>query len=233
MEGRVSHDTHEMCAAQWREERAELLRQLTEKDAQIVELEGKTDALQERVGKHEEQLRTNSKNSSQPASQDRPAQKAARTSGGQLPDGQKRAQGGQKGHPGRTREPFKAERVERVVPVPCTSSCDCGGVVVPDGRYKPIQQVELPPIQVLVTEFRLGSGHCRDCGKWHQGSLPEDVVPGLLGPGVLALVATLVGEFQLSRQRVTGVLGALLGFEVSPATVSAAEEKVGEALAAP
>ena len=106
-------------------------------------------------------------------------------------------------------------------------------MVIPDDRYKPIQQVDLPSIEVLVTGFRLGSGHCQDCGKWHQAPLPEGVVPGLLGPGVVALIATLVGEFQLSRQSVSVLLEALLGFQVSPATVSAAEERVSEVLAEP
>jgi len=108
----------------WQQERAELLVQLAQRDARIAQLEVEATTLRERVAKLEELLRTHSKDSSLPASQDRPDRKPPRTEGGRLPDGQKRNQGGQKGHPGRTREPFKAERVDRIVTASCSAPCN-------------------------------------------------------------------------------------------------------------
>ena len=56
-----------------------------------------------------------------------------------------------------------------------------------------------PEIQPDVTEYRRHRVTCA-CGATTCGELPAGVPAGMLGPGVLALIAVLVGECHLRRR---------------------------------
>jgi len=207
--------------------------ELSQRDTELAALRAERDVLLARIATLEERLNTSSRNSSRPASQDRPDQRPPRTRQGTLPDGQKRNQGGQPGHTGHHRpllDESQVTRTERVCP---PSLCDCGGKVNPTGTFYRTQQFELPPIALDVTEFQLGIGVCELCGKTHQAALPAGTVPGVLGPRMLALVTLLEGAHQISRRGVASVLEALVDLRLSPATISRADERVSVALEAP
>jgi len=52
-------------------------------------------------------------------------------------------------------------------------------------------------------------------------------------PGLVALIGLLTGDYNMSRRRAVGLLGDVLGIDISLGALSEAEETVSEALAAP
>jgi len=206
---------------------------LEQKEAEVVTLRAEREQLLARIAELEERLNTSSRNSSRPASQDRPDQRPPRTRQGSLPDGQKRSRGGQPGHQGHHRPLLDMSKVDEVIQVPPPASCTCEGEVVPTGTYYRTQQYDLPPITLEIKEYQLGIGICQNCGKVHQAALPAEVVPGMLGCRLLALVTLLEGAYQISRRGVCSVIEALSGLHVSPGALSEADARVSDALAEP
>jgi len=126
------------------------------------------------------------------------------------------------------------EKVHKFVPCRPPGRCGCGGRVSCDGEpLQRLQNVELPKIEALVTEYQLFSGMCERCGRVHLGKLPPGVPCGVLGPRAMAVVAVLSGKYHLSKRQVDELLADLLGVHVSLGTVSNTEERVSEALEQP
>lgn len=94
------------------------------------------------------------------------------------------------------------------------------------------QQVELPPVQPVVTEFRRYAGVCQDCGRRHQGALPHGS-RWCLGPRATALVAVLSSRFHLSKRLIVELCREALGLAVAVGTIAASERRVSAAVAAP
>lgn len=178
---------------------APLLARVAEQDQQLAAQRQQIAALEAEVAR----LKKNSSNSSKPPSSDivKPPKPAP-------PHGGKRKIGGQPGHAGHFRPPFAAAEVNRVVPYPLPTCPDCGGQLTP--AKKPpriIQQVELAPRLVEVTEHRAGAFYCRRCGKVHYAPLPAAVEQGgLLGPELTALVGYLKGMCHTSFSTICKLL---------------------------
>jgi transposase len=121
----------------------------------IEEQARQIEALTQRVQMLEEQLGANSRNSSRPPSTDQNRYPHTKKSpGGRKP-------GGQLGHPGKARALLAADQVTQAHdchPDPCPA---CGGAVRIAGLCARHQVVDLPPIQPIVTEYRLYAGVCR------------------------------------------------------------------------
>jgi len=83
-----------------------------------------------------------------------------------------------------------------------------------------------------VTEYRLHTLPCR-CGAQTAAQLPEGVPQGAFGPRVQALVALCTGLYHLSKRTTVGLMGELLGVELSLGSISTCEAAASEALAAP
>ena len=145
-----------------------------------------------------------------------------------------RRRGGQEGHRGHHRSLLPAEQVTHVVdhfpPV-----CGCGKALeaVPDPNPIRRQVLEMPPIQVEVTEHRCHRVLCPACSEVTTAELPADVPFGILGPRLLALVALLTGRFRMSRRDVEDYFRNVLGAPISLGCVKASEEVVSQSLAAP
>ena len=68
------------------------------------------------------------------------------------------------------------------------------------------QTVDLPPITPIVSERRLQSVGCRDCGAVTSGTLPPGVPNGMWEPGLMALIGLLTGDYNMSRRRAVSLL---------------------------
>jgi len=174
-------------------------------------------------------LGENSANSSKPPSSDSPQDRAARPK--DSPSG--RRPGGQPGHKGKRRERLPAESVtktEECFPASCRR---CGESLPKKRDDEPHwhQVIDLPPIAPTVIEYRLHRVTCA-CGATTCGALPPGTPAGMLGPGVLALIALLIGDCHVSRRKVRALLGHLLGIHVALGTLSESEEIVSDAVAA-
>ena len=184
-----------------------LHRRIAALETRVVELETENAALKAANGALQAEvarLKKNSSNSSKPPSSDivKPPKPAG-------PRGRKRKIGGQPGHEGHFREPFATEEIDRVAPYKLTTCPDCGGKLTP-AQVPPrvVQQVELVPQLVEVTEHRAGVFYCRHCDQIHYAPLPAAVEQGgLLGSELTALVGYLKGMCHTSFSTIRKLLG--------------------------
>jgi transposase len=93
------------------------------------------------------------------------------------------------------------------------------------------QVMDLPPVTVVVTEYRLAARRCGGCGHITRATLPAGVTPDGCGPRLTAVSAMLSGRFRLSKRETAACLGDVFGADLAVGTVSALEQTVSAALA--
>ena len=190
---------------------------------QIEQQARQIDALNQRIQTLEERLRTNSRNSSAPPSADphRPPAKKA-------PSGRRR--GAQPGHAGKARTLLPPEQVTHAHdcrPGPCPA---CGGQTRITGLVARHQVIDLPPMEPVVTEYRLFAGTCCACGRVCEATLPPGVCRRVTGPRLLAAIGALTGAYHLSQRQTQGLLADLFGIDLSVGAISEGEAEIGDAL---
>jgi transposase len=200
-------------------------------DAQIQALSERVARQDERISQLERRLAQNSRNSSQPPSQDRPkpAPRGKGRSG--------RKQGGQPGHEGHGRELLPAWATDEVV-VHWPVSCGCGHVFSEGERVglgDPVrhQVEELPEIATLVIEHQCQRVRCPDCGAKRRADLPVEVAGSAFGPRFQAAVVTLSVRNRISRRDVVELCEQLFRARISTGTVDAILARAGDALEDP
>jgi transposase len=181
---------------------------------------------QKEIEELKEKLNTNSDNSSKPPSTEHFKSKKKKKKG-------KRKRGGQTGHPGITRTLLPENEVDHIEKHLPPEQCSCGGNIEVTDRYKRHQVYELPPIEIEVTEHQLFYGCCEDCKNEYSAELPSSVPTGMLGPYLLALIATLGSDYKMSKRDIARLFSDLFHFTICIATVKRAEETVSAALKAP
>ena len=191
--------------------------------ARVNELEAENRELKARLG-------ADSNNSSKPPSTNPPWVKPSPK---KKPSGKKT--GGQPGHVGKARTQAPPESVNRTIAVRPTTCAKCNAAIDTCAKSRPgwvHQVVEVPPIQVVTTNFEMESCRCEKCGAWTKAQLPASVPAGVAGPNLAALVAYLTGRMRVSRRYLQGFLGAI-GVQLSLGTIQAILEGTSEALAVP
>ncbi len=192
----------------------------------LLKQEERIAALEKQIAELQEKSRTNSNNSSKPPSTDLGRSKGVAK---KMRSGKKA--GGQPGHVGRGRELCESHDV--IVQVcPPQPVCECGGAVHRTGLRSRHQNIELPKIIPVVTEYQVYAGECCRCGKSHQGRLPPGVRYALIGPGLLALIGTLTGGYRLSKRLTQGLLHDVCGVRLSLGLISQSEAVISTALGA-
>lgn len=200
----------------------------------VASLQEAVERLKGLVEELQEQLKTNSRNSSKPPSSDPPSSDPPSCfdggrDGKHKPKG--RSPGGQPGHEGKTRKLFRPEQVDRVIDCDPPERCECGARVRPvDVEPERRQTLDIAPIKPVVTEYRLFAGLCEACGRLHCGAPPDGVGSGLLCPRPMAMAALLSGKYHLSKRHVVEILEDLLGTELCLGTVSNIEARVRGAI---
>ena len=145
----------------------------------------------------------------------------------------KRAQGAQPGHEKHERELLDEAELDAVHDHLPGATCACGGHVELDGAPFRHQVFDVPPIRPVVVEHRVHTGCCRRCARRHRGALPPGVPSGQMGPGLVALIATLSGQYHLSTRKIRRLLAEVLGVEFSLGAVSEAQGRAIDAMAGP
>lgn len=179
-------------------------------------LRAEVERLSARVTELERQLKTTSRNSSKPPSQDvysKPAPKSLRRKTG-------RVQGKQPGAPGASLKLVDDPGVVvDHVPVAC-SGCGTGLSRRPDVGVVRRQVHDLPEIVPVVTEHRLHQKRCR-CGVLTTAPAPvEATAPACYGPNLTALAAYLLAYQHIPVSRAAELLGEVTGAPVSTGWVS-------------
>ena len=92
------------------------------------------------------------------------------------------------------------------------------------------QVVELPELKARVTEYRIHSRKCPECGQRVQAQLPPGVPRRHFGPTFQATAAILTGRYRLSRREAQQLLADLWSGKISLGALSGLEEATSNAL---
>ena len=181
-----------------------------------------------RVKELEDQLATNSRNSSKPPSSD---SFTKQTRSLRQPSGRKT--GGQPGHPGTTLQQVAVPDQIRIhEPAQCVA---CGASLAevagqPDPERR--QVFDLPPLQWEVTEHRVMRKECTACGHRNRGTFPEGVACGAsYGAGVKSVLTYLNQGHLLPSARSCEIVADLFEQPVSEGLLEAAVTGCTTALA--
>ena len=197
----------------------------------VVKLWERLQQLEQRVAQLEQGQRGGGKGSSgQTAKKGDPAKPARRGRSKRRSSG--RSPGAQPGHEGHGRSLLPVEQVQKVVPVKPEACHQCGQLLCGDDAHpRRHQVVEIPPVQVQVTEYQLHTLRCAHCETLTEASWPDGVPPGAFGPGVQAWVGLLSGAYRMSKRNIKALMSDAFGIEMALGTVSQLERRLSEAVA--
>lgn len=215
-------------ARDWRDDRiAEQAATIAEQGVTIAKLMAQVEVLLARVAKLEEQARRSSRNSSQPPSSDGPGAPPR----SKLPTGRK--PGGQEGHEKHDRPLVPADKVNKCTVLRPKRCGGCNAVLIGSDPAPHRHQVfELPRIEPIVEEYELHSLDCA-CGVRTTATLPAGVPTGVFGPSVVAMAATLMGVYRLSKRAVPELMRDVFGLSISLGAVVGCQRIASAALAGP
>ena len=193
-------------------------------EKQVDELLGRISILEAKIA----QLTRNSSNSSKPPSSNPPGSAAQKK---KIADRKKRKRGGQVGHKGSRREFLAPDTTEHLIPKTC-SQCH-SALTEKDDNPARYQQVEMPPVKAVVTDYFCHTVKCRCCGKPETAPLPQVLQTGSFGPNICALVGLLSGRYRLSKRLIRELMTDVFGINMALGTVSNIEQRLSRALAEP
>jgi len=200
---------------------------------------------EDRLRRLEEQARQDSRTSSKPPSTDPPRTRAQRRAEARAKakelmrrERERRAAGGQPGHPGAGRDLKPEDQVDEIVDHYPDACGGCGRRFDdeqrrPGGRFGRRQVFELPPISVIVSEHRTHQLRCRHCRARTSARLPDRVGSCAFGPRLQAAVVTLTARHRISRRGICELACDLFGVTVSTGAVDAICQRASDALAGP
>jgi len=172
----------------------------------------------------------NSTNSSKPPSSDIVKPPAQRRQKG------KRRRGGQPGHPRQERALLPPEQVDHFRSYQ-VDHCPVHGVALTPSPtvQEVIQQAELVPKPVEITQHELRGSWCARCQQWHWPELPAQVkAAGLMGPRLTALAGYVKSKLHVSYTGLADFFGEVLGFKVCRGYLTKVlHHQVSEAVAEP
>jgi transposase len=108
--------------------------------------------------------------------------------------------------------------VEQTVPLPACPHC--AGALTHRATHEQFQ-VEIPPVEPVVTRFVTASGYCPACAQRVRSAHPEQISPAagaagvVLGPRVKALAADLHHRLGLSYGKIADLLAEVFGLPVT------------------
>src|SRR6266480_1966897 len=190
----------------------ELIRIIVNQDQTIRELSQALAELKKEMEGLKHPVRKDSTNSSIPSSKDLIKRtRSQRQKSGKKP-------GGQPGHEGHHREYHG--QPDKIIKVEASRCADCGASLERiEGTIGLIaQEVDLPPITPVVTEYQQMIKVCT-CG--HSNGLPLPLEGCVhIGPQMAALITYLNVEHSLPYGRLTQITQDVLGFAISEGTVA-------------
>ena len=185
------------------------------------ELRKENQLLKERMQHLEERLRLDSRNSSKPPSSDQKKNKRA-------PRG-----GAKRGHPGRHRKPFPQEQVTQRVVSKLAGCPHCGSQDLCSKKSVFLQQVDLPPIKLEITEIERQRAQCKGCHRSLLAPFPSGYDQTAFGPKLTAFVGMCSSVYRLSKRSIQELLRTAFGITLSLGTIPRIEKRVSEGMKVP
>jgi transposase len=196
----------------------------------VLSLLARIQAMEAELADLREQVNRNSRNSSQPPSSDGPQvppQPRKHTKG-------QRKRGAQKGHQGRTRKLVPVAQVKHVRDIQPETCRHCGHVLMGEDPTPYRHQVtEIPPVVAEVTEHRLHTLPCPDCGAQTRAEFPAGVPRGAFGPRLQAMVSLAGGHYHLSKRKTEELMADFFQADMSLGSIPALEQRTSEAIHEP
>lgn len=181
-----------------------------------------------RIAELEARLNKNSNNSSKPPSTDGYKKKIKNN---RVKNG--RTSGGQEGHEGHTL--LKVENPDYRIDTRIEDHCDCGeSLSAVDDKIRTRQEIELPKIKPIVTEYITHEKICPRCGKVHKSEFPANISqPTQYGVNMRAQMIYLTDYQLIPLKRAVEMIEAMSGQTVSQGTLVTTSEKLYQALEKP
>jgi Transposase and inactivated derivatives len=188
----------------------------------IKSLETELNEVKEEIRTLKALLNQNSQNSNKPPSTDIFVTKKTQS------DEKKsdRLPGGQKGHSGSTLKTFDSPH-EIVSHRLCNCKyCGYSLLETEANDYEKRQEVDLPPLNFIVTEHRSEIKKCPYCGRKNKADFPENITKPVQYSQKILAIAVYLRDYQLIPYgRISKTFKDLFGLTMSPATVKRAENK--------
>lgn len=173
----------------------------------------------DRIAVLEERINKNSKNSSKPPSTDRKGNSSNDDKGPKKP------------RPGINRELLSSDQIDHFHTCKLDSCPCCGSNQIIDQEQPLIlQQVELPEVKAIATQFNCTKYTCASCGENSFADLPKGIPNSAFGPRLMALIATLTGVFHLAKREAIQLVQDLYGVKIAEGSIINIEERVAVAL---
>lgn len=181
-------------------------------------------------------LEQNSHNSSKPPSSDPPFQRPPKNTNQKTKSG--KPKGGQVGHPKHQRSLLPSDQVDLIVtpPPPACANPKCKAKLKASDQLGEVgrhQVWELPIVRAQVTEYQLPSYECSLCQSHTPTPWPDGVPHGQFGPHLVATLAVLHGQYQLSLRQIQELAQDLWQLPLSLGGVADACSKTSQALTRP
>lgn len=122
--------------------------------------------------------------------------------------------GAKQGHEGHKRQLSEQKESDTVVDCYLESTCSCCGDTNLEMSDKPFyrhQVHEIPPLRIDITEYRLYSVKCSQCGEAVKAQKPSDIPQGVMGPNLMSYIAILAGQHHLSVRKIRSLLQEQFG----------------------
>lgn len=192
-----------------------------ELEAKVQRLEELLKQALEKIAQLEEQLKRNSKNSSNPPSTDQKSNTPETDK--QLP---------RNSRAGKARPSFPPDKIDKHVQCKQENCPHCGSSRIQlNGRPPEIlQQAELPEIRAIITEFQLQKYRCNECGKNSTANLPPGIPDSAFGPKLMGLLVTLTGVLHVAKREAIQLIKDLYDVDMGVGSVPNVEERVAIAL---
>lgn len=193
----------------------------------VTQLLERLKSLEKEVKELQGRLNKDSHNSSKPPSSDGFGKRTK-----SLRRKSEKPSGGQKGHRGQTLEWQSEPDVVEHHQVEVCSGCGTSLATVAVEEVIARQVLDLPPIELKVTEHQVEVKSCPHCGQVNKGSFPPEAKTVLqYGPRLKSMMVYLMEGQLLPSNRVCEVLTDLFGVTVSEGTLYTNREQCFEGLA--
>jgi transposase len=196
--------------------------QVHELESQVAQQATKIAELEAELAKYKKPPK-NSSNSSLPPSQDPNRARYSKKEKSERPSG------GQTGHKGHY-HPFTEEPdiVKPLYPSACPY-CGCKDIL-PQAEYQQTcQEINLPKIRPVVTEYRQHVGLCQHCGKKSAGEFPSHMkAPVQMGESISGLIGYLKQVQHMSHKRIVQFFKDVFCWAISEGFVNNRLEKLAE-----
>lgn len=207
-----------------------LVERLAQQNERLTQQSEQLTKLNERLSDLEERLNQTSKNSSKPPSTDGfgPAVK------GKKKDKKSRGRQPSDKSPRQARKLKPSEACDQVLEVKPSVCQACGARLSGhDHHAHRHQEIELPPIEPVVIEYRLHQLSCDLCGEMTRATLPSGVSASGYGEHLSAIVALLSGPYRQSYRQVCRLMDTVFGVPLSRGSVGRLRDELSAALATP